>query len=230
MKKSILVLIIATVILMPFYQVYGAVSVKGYYKANGTYVKPYIRSNPDGVFGNNFSTKGNVNPYTGVVGTKVTPSTNVGSSIKSNLSPSTSLGVGIIKVSSVITTFTLGSQNTLVKTVMGTPSSIESNAVIGDIWYYHDSSVDFDTYGKVKGWNNVKNQLRVSMGNKVSGSPKINIGFTTQQVVSAMGTPSSLFPNLTSGSTWFFGYSSIEFDLLGKVISWNNYSSNLLVE
>ncbi|MGQ9523733.1 MAG: hypothetical protein ACUVTZ_02730 [Armatimonadota bacterium] len=41
------------------------VYVKGYYTYRGTYVMPYYRSNPDGFFWNNWSTKGNINPYTG---------------------------------------------------------------------------------------------------------------------------------------------------------------------
>jgi hypothetical protein len=49
------------------------VYVKGYTKSNGTYVAPHYRSNPDGIFSNNWSTKGNVNPYTGEIGTRVTP-------------------------------------------------------------------------------------------------------------------------------------------------------------
>lgn len=51
----------------------GAVGVSGYTTRNGTQVAPYHRSAPDGNFNNNWSTKGNVNPYTGKVGTRVTP-------------------------------------------------------------------------------------------------------------------------------------------------------------
>ena len=47
--------------------------VKGYRKRNGTYVAPHMRSDRDGVFRNNWSTKGNINPYTGKFGTRVTP-------------------------------------------------------------------------------------------------------------------------------------------------------------
>ena len=46
------------------------VHVKGYYKKNGTYVAPHYRSHPDKSYNNNWSTKGNVNPYTGKPGTK----------------------------------------------------------------------------------------------------------------------------------------------------------------
>lgn len=49
------------------------VSVRGYYRKDGTYVKPHMRSNKDGNFYNNWSTVGNVNPYTGKRGTKAAP-------------------------------------------------------------------------------------------------------------------------------------------------------------
>lgn len=53
----------------------GDVSVKGYYRKDGTYVKPYHRSSPNKTDKDNWSTKGNVNPYTGKEGTK-SPSNN----------------------------------------------------------------------------------------------------------------------------------------------------------
>jgi hypothetical protein len=43
----------------------AAIHVKGYVRKNGTYVQPYLRSNPDHSKLNNWSTKGNINPYTG---------------------------------------------------------------------------------------------------------------------------------------------------------------------
>lgn len=43
--------------------------VRGYHRKDGTYVQPHYRSDPDGNRFNNFSTQGNVNPYTGRVGT-----------------------------------------------------------------------------------------------------------------------------------------------------------------
>ena len=44
--------------------------VKGYFKSNGTYVMPHYRSSPNSVSYDNWSTKGNINPYTGKMGTK----------------------------------------------------------------------------------------------------------------------------------------------------------------
>jgi len=56
----------------------GDVYVNGHYRSDGTYVQPHYRSAPDGNPYNNYSTKGNVNPYTGQPGTK-NPNTGYGS-------------------------------------------------------------------------------------------------------------------------------------------------------
>lgn len=44
--------------------------VHGYTRRDGTYVQPHYRSNNDGVRDNNWSTQGNINPYTGQQGNK----------------------------------------------------------------------------------------------------------------------------------------------------------------
>ncbi len=48
----------------------GDTYVQGHYKADGTYVQPHYRTKPDSTRNNNYSTKGNQNPYTGRKGTK----------------------------------------------------------------------------------------------------------------------------------------------------------------
>jgi hypothetical protein len=63
----------------------GDVFVDGYFRSNGTYVMPHYRSAPDGNVFNNFSTLGNINPYTGAPGT-VNPYG--GSSFRTYQSPS----------------------------------------------------------------------------------------------------------------------------------------------
>ena len=45
------------------------VHVNGYTKKDGTYVAPHNRTAPDQTISNNYSTQGNVNPYTGKAGT-----------------------------------------------------------------------------------------------------------------------------------------------------------------
>ena len=49
---------------------HSSVAVHGYTKRNGTYVAPHYRSAPDHSKANNWSSRGNVNPYTGKAGTK----------------------------------------------------------------------------------------------------------------------------------------------------------------
>lgn len=48
----------------------GSVSVRGYTRKDGTYVAPHHRSAPNGTKADNYSTRGNINPYTGKPGTK----------------------------------------------------------------------------------------------------------------------------------------------------------------
>ncbi len=48
----------------------GSHSTSGYTKSNGTYVAPSHATNPNSAKADNWSTKGNVNPYTGKAGTK----------------------------------------------------------------------------------------------------------------------------------------------------------------
>jgi hypothetical protein len=49
---------------------YGGVRARGYYRGNGTYVAPHYRSAPDGIRSNNWSHRGNTNPYTGKRGSR----------------------------------------------------------------------------------------------------------------------------------------------------------------
>ena len=47
----------------------GSHGVGGYRRSDGTYVAPHLQSNPNGTKLDNYSTRGNVNPYTGQEGT-----------------------------------------------------------------------------------------------------------------------------------------------------------------
>lgn len=44
------------------------ISVKGYVKKNGTYVAPSYKTSPNKTKSDNYSTKGNYNPYSGKSG------------------------------------------------------------------------------------------------------------------------------------------------------------------
>ena len=66
MKK---LLIVSFVLSLVTSTAYADQYVNGYYRSNGTYVNGYYRTTPDNNIYNNYSTKGNINPYTGVRGT-----------------------------------------------------------------------------------------------------------------------------------------------------------------
>lgn len=51
------------------------VYVSGYTRRDGTYVAPHYRSSPNSTTADNYSTRGNVNPYTGKPGTQAPAST-----------------------------------------------------------------------------------------------------------------------------------------------------------
>lgn len=48
----------------------GSHSISGHFRSSGTYVRPSGATNPNRTQHDNYSTKGNVNPYSGAVGTK----------------------------------------------------------------------------------------------------------------------------------------------------------------
>ena len=47
---------------------YNTTTVSGYSRSNGTYVQPHVRTMPNTTNWDNFSTKGNYNPFTGSTG------------------------------------------------------------------------------------------------------------------------------------------------------------------
>ena len=75
--KALRIVTVAVVLLatVDFASASDRVRVKGYLRKDGTYVQPHYRTAPDGRFYNNWSTYGNVNPYTGEFGKKLYPST-----------------------------------------------------------------------------------------------------------------------------------------------------------
>ena len=65
---SDLIIRFVMVILTPLMALSAATYVDGYTKSNGTYVEGYYRSSPNNTVYDNYSTDGNVNPYTGEEG------------------------------------------------------------------------------------------------------------------------------------------------------------------
>ena len=81
-------------VLMIVTTLFSDVHVKGYYRSNGTYVAPHYRSSPNNTKSDNWSTYGNVNPYTGKEGTKKYDDyNNYGRSNNNNYQKNTSLSV-----------------------------------------------------------------------------------------------------------------------------------------
>ncbi len=64
MKNFVFLLIL----LMPM-AAYADSYYNGYINRNGNYVQPHYQTAPDNTMFNNYSTKGNVNPYNGNLGT-----------------------------------------------------------------------------------------------------------------------------------------------------------------
>lgn len=70
MKKLLILAIAVTCLLTSLGIAHADVYVRGYSGSNGTYVAPHYRSDPDGNCFNNWSSYGNINPYTGEMGTR----------------------------------------------------------------------------------------------------------------------------------------------------------------
>ena len=64
------ILLTVLLISISLFSALADVHVKGYTRKDGTYVAPHVRSSPNSTNADNWSTKGNVNPYTGKAGTK----------------------------------------------------------------------------------------------------------------------------------------------------------------
>lgn len=79
MRKLLLILIAGVFVFSIFTPTTAeaASRVRGYIKKNGTYVAPHYKTPPNKSKFDNFSTKGNINPFTGKKGTvdpfKITP-------------------------------------------------------------------------------------------------------------------------------------------------------------
>src|ERR1700726_1312519 len=67
--KRILIIFLACFVVAWNIPAFADQFVHGYMRSNGTSVRPYYRSSPNGTVTDNFSYRGNFNPYTGAVGT-----------------------------------------------------------------------------------------------------------------------------------------------------------------
>lgn len=65
LKKVLIAAVLAAISTSAVAQVH----VRGHFRKDGTYVQPHVRSSPNSSRADNWSSKGNVNPYTGQTGT-----------------------------------------------------------------------------------------------------------------------------------------------------------------
>jgi len=73
MKRALFIFALLSICLCAFGQRHSsgrAVYVHGYVRKNGTYVAPHYRSAPNHTTSDNWSHVGNINPYTGKIGTQ----------------------------------------------------------------------------------------------------------------------------------------------------------------
>jgi len=66
-NKKVFCLFVAGIFLLVGSVTLAQVKVKGYFRKDGTYVRPHWRSKPDSNPYNNYSFPGNYNPYTGKI-------------------------------------------------------------------------------------------------------------------------------------------------------------------
>lgn len=108
---------------------------------------------------------------------------------------------------------------------------------------YLDSTLYFSKdngQAKVIGWDNSRNNLKVSAGEKVPTAPAFTLGSSEADVIRAMGTPDcygipyyqdaytcKFSLNSTGEFEWRYGYdSSITFNKSLKVIAWYTYNKS----
>jgi hypothetical protein len=87
MRKIVLTASCLLALIAPAHVMAQDTYVQGYTTGNGTYVQPHFRSQADSYQNNNFSARGNTNPYTGSTGSDRPPSLNPGQG-ENNYQPS----------------------------------------------------------------------------------------------------------------------------------------------
>ena len=126
------------------------VKVKGYYRKDGTYVQPHYRTAPNSTNRDNFSTKGNVNPYTGKAG-YITPDSKSYNYYNSSSSSYNNYSYSLYKDKPTYTTKSRANvrehMNTSSAIKMTVPSNSDVkvvNSFFGDWWeIYYDGKTGY---------------------------------------------------------------------------------------
>ncbi|WP_199741558.1 hypothetical protein [Flavobacterium sp. GSP6] len=106
---------------------FAQVSVRGYYRSNGTYVQPHQRTAPNYTRNDNYSTVGNTNPYTGKAGTQPRDGYTTTRTTSSNYSAPTYSNTSTYSVPVYRSTYT--PTYTAPTTTYSTPSYSSSNTI-----------------------------------------------------------------------------------------------------
>ena len=222
----------------------GRVYVRGYYRKDGTYVRPHYRSAPDGNPYNNYSFPGNYNPNTGKItpgnpqtyldryynrssysSTRSSNSTRSYSSTRRNYSPitrKTSFGNFFKRFRSGERKSTSSTRRSL-KSSFFTVGSTKSEviAVQGtpdsstENQLSYGSSTVYLEDGRVKRWHN-------SFLRPLQAKTRFTVGSTKSEVIAVQGTPdSSTEVHLSYGL-------SIVYFRDGRVTSWKSYYPDVL--
>ena len=226
------------------YQISGDVNVQGYFRSDGTYVKPHTRTAPDGNPFNNYSYPGNYNPNTG----SITPgnfqtyldrydrgSNNTGPTkadinrlIKELRNQSTAVPkVNPYKITSSRPssmsqtqrggTFTVGSTKGEVVAIQGQPSSFT------DTQFNYGSSRVYFWNGRVTRWtNHYPNTLKGMLEAAYTTKTHFTVGSTKGEVVAIQGQPSSF-----TDTQFNYGSSRVYF-WNDRVTRWTNHYPNTL--
>lgn len=130
----------------------SAVHVKGYTKKDGTYVAPHERTAPNHTKNDNYSTKGNVNPYTGKEGTKPRDVETLTSSPATTQQPTPKTVSAVVERSPVTGWLAIrsGLHDSEVMRQLGSPRLVDNKGT-HEVWSYPTGTV-FVKDRKVVAW------------------------------------------------------------------------------
>jgi len=134
-------------------------------------------------------------------------------------------------VRSDTTFFTIGSSREVVLSLQGRPTQTTgTSGGFPEIWYYEFSSVTF-SYGKVKEYANLSNNLEVRVNPlKDLISSFWTIGSDRDTVLAAQGTPTQITNTSGGGREVLYYEDSTIIFSEGKVQDYHNFSMNLKVK
>lgn len=213
------------------------VQVKGYHRKDGTYVRPHVRTYPDGIKSNNLPKEERLDPIKHESSSRDTIYTDIDSDIDTYTYTNMDINSKIRKLKSTgkisVSNYniknknitiknknyvTIGSTKDEVRNIQGEPKFIFTS--YKPCWVYNHSYIYFDNNGKVIEWDN-NGDLDVFLGEqKENDTSNIIKGDSFKKVIDNMGTPDRLnFYTSFFITIYDFEYTSIHiyFDKNGKV-------------